>query len=57
MPKQRIRLVEESDTIYEIDENCVKRRKRAQKLTEREKKGADSTGKPKSHRKSSMHRY
>ncbi len=38
MPKQRIRLVEESDTIYEIDENCVKRRKRAQKLTEREKK-------------------
>ena len=31
MSKQRTRLVEESDTIYEIDENCMKKRKKYQK--------------------------
>lgn len=43
MSKQRTRLVEESDTIYEIDENCMKKRKKYQKPAAVQKKRRLST--------------
>ena len=34
MSKQHTRLVKEKNTVYEIDENCMRRKKKAEKMSE-----------------------
>lgn len=34
MPKQHTRLVKEKNTVYEIDENCMRQKKKAEKMSE-----------------------
>ena len=34
MSKQHTRLVKEKNTVYEIDENCMIRKKKAEKMSE-----------------------
>ena len=34
MPKQHTRLVKEKNTVYEIDENCMRQKKKNEKMSE-----------------------